>query len=146
MLLLLNREIPQTQKLRSSLLRIPNYQMSCLCLSDTSTWQKMTSSGMTLLPRLCFHTCVSICPSCPQQSTGRTRSTPHLKPPAKHQLHPDRFVVRPRSSPPVVKEKSPDDLGNKGPMRFQAGKTQVMTLTGEAGEEGFTLTLSLIHI
>ena len=114
--------------------------MSCLCLSDTSTWQKMTSSGMTLLPRLCFHTCVSICPSCPQQSTGRTRSTPHLKPPAKHQLHPDRFVVRPRSSPPVVKEKSPDDLGNKGPMRFQAGKTQVMTLTGEAGEEGFTLT------
>ena len=139
-LLVPSHEVPQTQKLRSSLLKIPNYEMSCLCLSDTSTWQKMTSSGMTVLPRLCFHTCVSICPSCPQQSTGRTRSTPHLKPPAKHQLHPDRFVVRPRSSPPVVKDKSPDDLGNKGPMCFQTGKTQVMTLTGEAGEEDFTLT------
>ncbi|KAK7109648.1 hypothetical protein V1264_013652 [Littorina saxatilis] len=112
------------------------------CFSfGTSTWQKLTSSGTTLLPRLSFHSCVSSHPVQPgsQPTRGMTLSTPHLKPTAKHQLHPDHLVVRPRSSPAMAKEDSQQESICMSTFRSSGGDTQVMVLREGGGEEVFTL-------
>ncbi|XP_076460753.1 uncharacterized protein LOC143293582 [Babylonia areolata] len=93
---------------------------------DTNTWRKLSGTGMPL-PGLSSHTSVSVCPpeSRNQQCTNRALSTPHLKPSFTSIHHPDRFLVRPHTSPSVMEETSP---GHEDPNQSVSPDSQVMSV------------------
>lgn len=102
---------------------------------DTCTWQKLTSSsgGAALLPNIAFHSCMVVSLSSIQQTANITRSTPHLKGQATHLSYPERFKVRPLSSPSVVAKQRPDfHHGGAGGAGACIERRQVVVSAGDS--------------